>query len=139
MDRKSGLKTGTAPLKRSRIAPKGKVAPSAAELAGREAWAAATAVDNRCACCGRRGACHGHHVILKRHVVQRGGDPWDLRNRLSLLPDHHLGHHESSGRHRIPQSVLRPENLAFARELLGDDAQAYLDRHYPLAWQARED
>lgn len=73
----------------------------------------------------------GHHVILKRHVAAKGGDVWDLRNRLSLDPACHLAHHESSGRHRVSRAALRPDNIAFARELLGEAADEYLDRHYP--------
>lgn len=130
-----GLKRGDSALKRTRIAPvsakRAAAGPSPADIAGREAWAAATAADPRCACCGRGGRMHGHHVVLARHVRKHGGDVWDLRNRLSVAPACHLAHHESSGRHRIALSVLRPENVQFAVGLLGEEAaREYLDRHY---------
>lgn len=133
----TALKRGTSALKRSRINPRSAkraaavAEPDPAELAGREAWHHATVRDRRCACCGKRGHVHGHHVILARHVRQRGGDVWDLRNRLSLGDDCHLNHHHGGARQKIPQSALRPENVEFARELLGVDAQDYLDKHYP--------
>lgn len=136
MKRGEAMKRSGTVLKRSRIAPKSAKrkaeVPSPEELAGREAWHRATVADSRCACCGKRSADpHGHHVVLARHVRAKGGNVWDLRNRLTLAHDCHLNHHHGGDRQRIPQSALRPENVEFVRELLGEDAQAYLDRHYP--------
>lgn len=69
--------------------------------------------------------------MKEQHVRAAGGDVFDLRNRLSVLHACHMGHHTGSAWQKIAQSQLRPENVEFARELLGDGAQDYLDRHYP--------
>lgn len=123
-------------MKRSRIAPQSEKKkaqePSPQEVAAREAWNLATLKSPRCACCGKRSVYpHGHHVVLARHVRQRGGDVWDLRNHLTLAQDCHLNHHHGGDRQRVPQTALRAENVAFAHELLGEDAEDYLNRHYP--------
>lgn len=132
--RGKGLARGESTLKQTRLASRSEkkqatIADPALDAA-REAWHRATLADGVCACCGLRGQMHGHHAVSRQHVRKRGGDEWDLRNRLSLRPACHMAHH--AGR-KIDQSKLRPENVAFARELLGEAAQEYLDRHYSQA------
>lgn len=135
LDRKSGLKTGSGALKRSAIKPisqKRRARPAdLAAVAAREAWFLATLADRVCACgCGQVGSMDGHHVVLKSHVRKLGGDVWDLRNRLSVFHDHHMAHHHGGEQQRLRLAVLRPENLVFARELLGERAEEYLAKHY---------
>lgn len=120
--------TRKSPLKRGRMRrkpPEPRADPSAGELAWKTPGAA------RCEHCGKKGRTTGHHVVLARHVRARGGDVWDLRNRLNVLHACHMAHHQGGDWQKIDQTMLRPEHLEFARELLGDDAQAYLDKHYP--------
>lgn len=117
-----------APMKRSRMKRKPPPLPaerSPAEIAWKEPGAA------RCEHCGRPGRTTGHHVVREQDVRRLGGDVWDLRNRLNVLHDCHMAHHQGATWQKIPQTVLRAENVLFARELLGERAQEYLDRHYP--------
>lgn len=134
LKRTSGL-SGDGELKRTRLKPisdkRREAKPTADVVARQEAWFLATLADRVCACgCGQVGAMDGHHVVLKSHVRKRGGDVWDLRNRLSVFHDHHMAHHHGSDAQKIPLSALRQENVEFARELLGDRADDYLARHY---------
>lgn len=53
---------------------------------------------------------------------------WDPRNGLTLCGGCHSAHHKR-GR-IVPIRALRPENLEYARELLGEAAEDYLRRYY---------
>jgi hypothetical protein len=81
-----------------------------------------------------------HHVVKEQVVRRMGGDPWDFRNALEIGAPRvwggrcgcHDGHHHPGVKDtRIPVDKLSPENVRFARELLGDDAaELHLRRHY---------
>jgi hypothetical protein len=93
----------------------------------------------RCALCGRRKGLTQHHVVYEQHVRKHGGDPFDPRDGLTVCLDEHNRHHDGSA-WKIPVARLRPDNLQFALELLGDYAADYLARHYdgtPAEIQAR--
>lgn len=126
------LARGDTPLARGSGLRRDRKRPfeSPESAAARSAWNVATKANPTCARCGKRGYVSGHHVVEKRHVKARGGDIWDLRNQLSVCPDCHLNHHQGGEDRRIPLSALRPENVAFATELLGDAAGDYLARYY---------
>jgi transcription initiation factor TFIIIB Brf1 subunit/transcription initiation factor TFIIB len=79
--------------------------------------------------CNERKA-HDHHVVKQQHLDDYGGDPADPRNALALCHVHHERHHKAKRRIRL--SELRPENLEFARELLGDYADDYIAREYDV-------
>jgi hypothetical protein len=70
-----------------------------------------------------------HHVVKEQHVERRGGDSWDPRNSLTVSPAVHANHHSTR---KIPVGRLRPENFAFARELLGAAAPDYFARYYDV-------
>lgn len=77
--------------------------------------------------CTKR-AVHQHHVVTRNHVEEYGGDIADPDNAFGLCEFHHMQHHKA--RRRIKISELRPENLEFARRLLGDYVIDYLPRYY---------
>lgn len=128
--RRSELKRGK-PLKRTRMKRKPPASRDEHEEPARQRWIASVAAHRACAHCGQRGRISGHHVVLEQDVRKEGGDPWDIRNMLPVLHYCHLNHHQGSAWQKIAQSQLLPANLEFARDLLGDRAQDYLDRHYP--------
>lgn len=75
-----------------------------------------------------------HHVVYEQEVRRRGGDVLDARNALALCDRCHEEHHSGApAARRIPLAALRPENLKFARRLLGDYAGDYLAAHYSAA------
>jgi len=78
-----------------------------------------------CAVCGLP-ADHLHHVVYRQHCP--AGTEWDVRNGLALCYGCHEAHH--TGARRIRLDVLRRDNLAFAREVLGAAADDYLARRY---------
>lgn len=84
-----------------------------------------------CAVCGWRGRLERHHVVLEQHVRAEGGDPWCLDNSL-LLGTHCRCHsRHTTAAERLPISLIGPEAIAFAQELLGEDqAAAYFVRYY---------
>jgi hypothetical protein len=104
----------------------------------KKAWMEATERDRVCASCGKRKRLYGHHVVYVQHVRRSGGAVYDLRNRLSLCRECHDGHHHGGADVRVAQTMLRPENFAFANELLEAYGQDYLDRHYPREAVSRE-
>lgn len=61
-------------------------------------------------------------------MKRAGGDIWDPRNGLTLCASCHAKHHNRS--RVLPVSMLRPENIAYIRELLGEAADNYLARYY---------
>lgn len=71
-----------------------------------------------------------HHVVSKQELKKRGRTPllWDRRNALPLCADCHERHENAS--RRVSLSALTPENVEFAREVLGDYADYYLERYY---------
>lgn len=71
-----------------------------------------------------------HHVVYQQHLDDYGGDPGDSRNALSLCPVHHERHHKAA--RRVKLAELRPENLEFARELLGPYADDYIATYYDV-------
>jgi cytochrome c553 len=89
----------------------------------------AEGVDKVCRACGHwwdpyRSA--AHHVVYRQHLPAE--HEWDTRNALPLCADCHERHHNAS--RRIAVSCLEPQNLEFAREVLGDYADDYLARYY---------
>lgn len=80
-----------------------------------------------CVLCG--APAQRHHAIYARHVVEVGGEVWDVRNRVGLcLPDH-VAHH--SGARPLPLTLLPNAVFAFARATLGAGrAYEYLLRRY---------
>ncbi len=79
-----------------------------------------------CRACGRP-AQHVHHVVLRQHIERLKGDRWHPDDALALCTACHAQAH---GLRRLPVAVLRPENLAFAVDLLGAYAVDYLRRYY---------
>ena len=79
----------------------------------------------KCRACGAKGQ-HNHHVVYTQHVLRVDGDRWDPANALRLC----LGCHVLAHQHEVPVSVLRPVNIEYAFELLGDAAYDYLKRYY---------
>lgn len=70
-----------------------------------------------------------HHVVYRQHVEEAGGDVWDPRNALALCRRCHAAHHRRA--RPLAIDCLRPENIEFARELLGvRRAEGYLRRRY---------
>lgn len=96
------------------------------KTAARRKWTAA--MELKCRRCGRR-ARHQHHVVYEQHVLRMGGDPLDPDNGLSLCFSCHMSHHHSMDG-KLPLSILRPENIAFAERLLGAAAVDYFARYY---------
>lgn len=79
-----------------------------------------------------------HHVVSQQELKDRGLPLWDVRNALPLCPIGMLlagsqchERHENASK-RITFRKLRPENIAYAYEVLGDYADDYLKRRYPL-------
>lgn len=95
---------------------------------------------NWCAVCGLDES-YGldvHHVVSQQELKRRGLPRrllWDVRNALPLCAIGGRGggcheRHENASR-RVPFTALKPENLEFAADVLGDYADSYLDRRYP--------
>jgi hypothetical protein len=84
-----------------------------------------------CAVCGVDGLLIRHHCVTENRVRREGGNPYDLRNALGLgawCPCHRQ-HHSSAA--KLPLSSVPPAAIAFAVELLGQDAaEAYMHRYY---------
>ncbi len=79
--------------------------------------------------CAEKGRVHQHHVVYRQEVRREGGDELDQRNALTLCTRHHDRHHNRQ--EPIPLRVLRDENFAFAKDLLGAArAHEYLRRRY---------
>lgn len=79
--------------------------------------------------CPEKGRPHQHHVVYRQEVRREGGDELDPRNALTLCTRHHDRHH--TRQEPVSLLVLRDENYAFARELLGSArAYEYLRRRY---------
>lgn len=97
---------------------------------GRSEWKAP--VYGYCAACGKHGLLLRHHVILEQHVRTAGGDPWDLRNSMTLgyyACACHRDHHHAV--RRLPLAKVPDVAIAFAVELLGEERAAdYLARFY---------
>lgn len=74
----------------------------------------------------RQMATDPHHVVFKRHCPP--GRKYDATDGLPLCRQHHWTHHY--GNEKLPAKALLPENLEFAREVLGPAADDYLARHY---------
>ena len=83
-----------------------------------------------CAVCSQPGRLERHHVVLEQHVRAAGGDPWDTRNALELgrYCRCHRDHHQAA--RRISLKHVPDQAVAFASELLGEGAGAYLSRYY---------
>lgn len=77
----------------------------------------------------RREATDPHHVVYRRHIPDRFDD-MDARDGLPLCHQHHWMHHYGGFNGKLPASCLLPENLEFAREVLGERAESYIRRHY---------
>lgn len=84
--------------------------------------------ENACRACGVMEPLQIHHVVYEQHVRKRAGDVFDPRNSLTLCRICHARQH--SGHTRLPVAKLRPENLAFAKDLLGEYAGDYFARFY---------
>lgn len=73
----------------------------------------------------------GHHVVYEQEVLRRGFPKYDIRNCLRLCQRCHFNHHYGPPEKRLPLSALRPSNVTYAREVLGDDFYIdYLTRRY---------
>jgi len=94
---------------------------------GRRRWRATT--ETACRWCGSDKQLRLHHVVYEQHVRDRRGDCWDPRNGLTLCLSCHSKHHNGTDSH-VPIDRLRPENFAFAVELLGPYAVDYFMRYY---------
>lgn len=97
---------------------------------GYRAWKAP--VTGCCEACGARGLLLRHHVVTEAHVRAAAGNPWDLRNAMALgyyaCACHRQHHHAVR---RLSLSVVPAAAIAFASELLGDQAAGeYLRRYY---------
>lgn len=85
-----------------------------------------------CAKCRTRRAAHSHHVVYEQELSRRGAALWDTRNALPLCFHCHNEHHKPGVRSdmRVPLGSLRPENINYAAEVLGDYAMDYLHKRY---------
>jgi hypothetical protein len=92
-------------------------------------WKAA--IDTNCAVCDSTRRLQRHHVVYEQHVRRRGGDCFHPDDCLTVCFTCHVAHHRGRGG-RIKVSQLRRENLAFARDLLGEYARDYFVRYYDL-------
>lgn len=122
----------TGPLRRRRK----PVVVDPAVVAAREAWKVPRA--GFCACGCDRFALHleRHHVVYEQHVRAEGGDVWDLANSILLHPRCHSQHHSAA--RRIPLAQVPDSALAFAVDLLGEDAAAlYFVRRYTVGYGKR--
>lgn len=95
--------------------------------AATRAWYAA--LEEACGQCGAGGKLHMHHVVYEQHVRRAKGDPYDVRNGLTLCTRCHFRHHHAIDA-KISVDILRPANLEFAHELLGDATSLYFTRYY---------
>ena len=86
-----------------------------------------------CSVCGAPGLVRRHHVCYEQAVRRANGNPWDLRNAMTV------GLHETCACHsrqhtavkRIPLAAVPTEAIEFAVELLGQfNAAVYLASHY---------
>lgn len=91
----------------------------------RRVWKAAREL--ACRVCGSGRGLHSHHVVYEQHVRRRDGDVYDPDNSLTVCRRCHMAHHAGN---RLPTSCFRPENLAFAKRLLGEYAADYFARYY---------
>lgn len=80
-----------------------------------------------CASCGATARLQLHHVIYRQHIRSAGGDEHDPRNSLTVCISCHATHHHTGP---LALVVLRPENYAYAAELMGPAAYDYLRRRY---------
>jgi hypothetical protein len=102
---------------------------------GRAEWKAPPP-SGKCEGCGKRGKRIRHHVVREQDVRRYGGDPWDQANQM-LLGRHyvcrcHEDHHAPNGRKRLSRRRIPAAALDFASRLLGENVDAYLDRHYAV-------
>lgn len=77
----------------------------------------------------RRPATDPHHVVYKQHIPE-GHDKNDARDGVPLCHQHHWMHHYGGFNGKLPLGALLPENLEFAREVLGESAEDYIAKHY---------
>lgn len=94
---------------------------------GSHEWQAAK--ESACRACGSGRRLVLHHVVYEQHVRKRGGNAFDPDDSLTLCWDCHAKHHHSAD-DRLHVRVFRPENVVFARALLGDYARDYFVRFY---------
>ncbi len=123
-------------LRRSDGSSRGKPNPrrdDGVERPGRRAWLDFPKI-GPCEGCSRRGRRQAHHALLEQKIKQHAPErTYDLANRvlLGISCGCHAGHHHPGTRDtRLPRSKLRPETLAFIREILGTAADEYLSRYY---------
>jgi hypothetical protein len=84
----------------------------------------------RCQGCGKPGLRERHHVVAEQHVRAEGGDPYDLRNGMQLGMHCRCHSRHTNAAQRLPLARVPDEAIAFASELFGAGAGAYLSRHY---------
>lgn len=95
-----------------------------------------------CANCGATGAFHAHHVVdkqtLKKYISGCSKNDkrlYDTRNALRLCDGLdtrrcHMNMEWGNGRVRVSTSKLTDDNIAYAWEILGPYAIAYLRTNY---------
>lgn len=96
--------------------------------ANRQRWA--SQAESECRLCGSRKRLQLHHVVYEQHVRGKG-DSWEPTNSFTICWRCHNAHHRAVDG-RIPFDSLRPENVEFARALLGDAAPYYFIRYYDV-------
>lgn len=95
---------------------------------GREATFRREHKRTKCRRCMFKKAAQSHHVVYAQEVVRRGADVWDLRNCMPLCQRCHEQHHTRTS--PVPLLMLSDANIAFAFEILGEYAKAYLEARY---------
>jgi hypothetical protein len=97
-----------------------------------------------CACCGKSGGYHSHHVVDKRTLMDqygvRGKNLYDTRNALRLCEglDTDRCHmnfenrrvNPETGRVIVTTKMLTDDNIEYAFEVMGLYAVDYLRREY---------
>lgn len=68
-----------------------------------------------------------HHVVYEQELRRLGLPIWDARNSMRLCDECHADHHHGKP---MPQTILSPAHVEYAREVLGDAYIDYFNRRY---------
>lgn len=99
-------------------------------------WEWHAPVFGTCTSCGHPGRLERHHVVSEQRIrAEKGEDAgawcWRLSNSILLGVHCRCHSRQTTAAERLPASLIPPAAVAFAEELLGEDAaELYLVRYY---------